>query len=460
MRSRRVVFAVVLLAFAWAGVTCSAAMSPAGSRELAWIESDGAAWIDTGVRASSRVNLAFEGTVFDSAGYSCLVGADDKLAPEALGLWVNYEGRLALVRGGVTAPWLGESVLGRACVVSNCATRLFRNDKEVFANVEPATFASPLTLTVFNCRRNERSVESFAGRALHARLTRLRVWEGDALVRDFRPCRDSSGEAGLWDRVGGTFFGNRGKGRLRGSDEPPPPSCGERPLAVRRNLSRPGDAIRIGGFWGEQYRMLIEKWLPHCILQLEKGGHASGSHLRTYGEGLYNLRAAGEKLRGGHPWISPSRTWMDGVVFNVAEAMCLALEIGDDPALRAKLEEWIPVFLAAQEKSGYIHSMVTFTLKRGHYDRILARFPDRAESRLYRMSPAVAHGYREVKGAWELPLPEQKVTAIDEVKACAGQEAFQRGPLVYSWEGPNFTIKVPNYRRLNNGGESCVWKKK
>ena len=773
MRSRRVVFAAVLLAFAWAGVTCSAAMPPAGSRELAWIESDGAAWIDTGVRASSRVNLAFEGTVFDSAGYSCLVGADDKLAPEALGLWVNYEGRLAMVRGGVTAPWLGESVLGCACVVSNCATRLFRNDKEVFANVEPATFASPLTLTVFNCRRNERSVESFAGRALHARLTRLRVWEGDALVRDFRPCRDSSGEAGLWDRVGGTFFGNRGKGRLRGSDEPPPPSCGERPLVVRRNLSRPGDAIRIGGFWGEQYRMLIEKWLPHCILQLEKGGHASGSHLRTYGEGLYNLRAAGEKLRGGHPWISPSRTWMDGVVFNVAEAMCLALEIGEDPALRAKLEEWIPVFLAAQEKSGYIHSMVTvtgkphfavedfhelytmgyfielgvahmrltdgkdrrlfdaarrcadhldatfgprpkrtwrnghpgveyalirlaeaceqwdgvgsgrryaalarhflrhqhetrapqvanqsempavlrtemrghavramyfgnglggagrlcddfalarasdrlfdnvvdnklyltggvgvntseamgancelphngyceacagcglafwcltrtrakaaderahavyervlynnvlgaigadgrhffyrnpltsalvrdswhgspccvgniartllalkdnllavsadgttlyvnnymdietddfrmetaypfdgkvaFTLKRGHYDRILARFPDRAESRLYRMSPAVAHGYREVKGAWELPLPEQKVTAIDEVKACAGQEAFQRGPLVYSWEGPNFTIKVPNYRRLNNGGESRVWKKK
>ncbi|MCQ2394229.1 MAG: hypothetical protein MJ249_08065, partial [Kiritimatiellae bacterium] len=124
-----------------------------------------------------------------------------------------------------------------------------------------------------------------------------------------------------------------------------------------------------GGFWGEQYRMLIEKWLPHCILQLEKGGHASGSHLR-----------------------------------------------------------------------------------------ILARFPDRAESRLYRMSPAVAHGYREVKGAWELPLPEQKVTAIDEVKACAGQEAFQRGPLVYSWEGPNFDLKVPNYRRLNNGGESCVWK--
>ena len=100
---------------------------------------------------------------------------------------------------------------------------------------------------------------------------------------------------------------------------------------------------------------------------------------------------------------------------------------------------------------------VKFTVKRGRYDRILARFPNRAESSLYRAAPEVEHGYREVKGEWTLPLPEQTVTAIPEVKACAELVAFQRGPIVYSWEGKDFGTKVANYARLNNGGESRVW---
>ena len=745
---------------------------PDGYRALAWIESDGKAWLDTGVRASSKVDLAFEGTVLDSAGFSCLVGADDKRVPQALGLWVNWAGRLAIVRGGVTAPWLDAGVTGQPCVVSNCATRLFCNGQQLFEGASSA-FESPLTLTVFICRNGRGTVETNGLRPVRARLVRLRIREGGTLVRDFRPCRAPNGAAGLWDAVGGAFYGNCGKGRLRGPDDPPAAPCGERPLVVRRDTTRPGSAVRIGGFWDEQYRMLVEKWLPHCILQLEKGGQASGSHLRSYGEGIRNLVATGRKLRGENPRCHFSRTWMDGVVFNVAEAMCLALEIREDAFLRAKLEEWIPILLAAQEKSGYIHSEVTvtgkrhftyeeshelytmgyfielgvahmrltdgrdrrlfdaarrcadhldatfgpapkrtwrnghpgveyalirlaeatdlwdgagkgaryaalarhflrhqhetakpqvsdqsekpafirtettghavramyfgngldgvgrvcddfalkhvadrlfdnvvdnklyltggvgvntaeamgtncelphngyceacagcglafwclertrsqaaderahavyervlynnvlgsigadgrhffyrnpltsvlvrdawhgspccvgnvartllalkdnllavsadgrtlyvnnymdietddfrmetgypfdgkvrFTLKRGSYDRILARFPDRAESRLYRMVPAVSHGYRAVTGEWELPLAEQEVTAIPAVKACAGETAHQRGPLVYSWEGPGFTTPVPNFQRLNNGGESRVWRAK
>ena len=61
------------------------------------------------------------------------------------------------------------------------------------------------------------------------------------------------------------------------------------------------------------------------------------------------------------------------------------------------------------------------------------------------------------KGEWTLPLPEQTVTAIPEVKACAGLVANQRGPIIYSWEGKDFGTKVANCARLNAGGESRVW---
>ena len=753
---------------------CAAAIPvPSNYQVLDWIESDGRSWIETGIRASSRVNLAFEGTVRASAGFSCLVGADDKRTPQALGLWVNHEGRLALVHGGVTSPWLGNCGLDQPCVVSNSSARLFCGTKSLFADPS-STFISPLTLTVFACRKSLQAIEENMWRPLCARLTRLRIWEGETLVRDFCPCRAPSGAAGLWDRAAGGFFGNQGAGRLRGSDDPPSAApTGERPIVVQRDPTRTNSLVRIGGFWDEQYRRLTTRWLPHCILQLEQGGQASGAHLRSFGEGIRNLKAAGAKQRGEHPRCSFSRTWMDGVVFNVAEALCLALEIREDAFLRAKLEEWIPIFLAAQEPSGYIHSQSTvlglkhftveenhelytmgyfielgvahlrltngqdrrlfeaarrcadhldatfgpapkrtwrnghpgleyalvrlaeatdhwdgagkglkyarlarhflrhqhqtpspmvsnqsempavlrtemlghavramyfgngldgvgrlcddfalscaadrlftnvvdkklyltggvgvntaeamganfelphngyceacagcglafwclertrsraaderahavyervlynnilgsigadglhffyrnpltsvivrdgwhgspccvgnvartllalkdnllsvsadgktlfvnnymdietddfkmetrypfdghvrFTLKKGHYDRILARFPDRAESRLYQMSPSVEHGYRPVTGEWTLPMPEQEVTAIPAVKACRGEVAHQCGPIVYSWEGRDGQTKVPNFQRLNNGGESRVWRKR
>ncbi len=42
--------------------------------------------------------------------------------------------------------------------------------------------------------------------------------EGETLKRDFQPCRSPKGEAGLWDRVEGRFYGNAGTGRFTGSD--------------------------------------------------------------------------------------------------------------------------------------------------------------------------------------------------------------------------------------------------
>ena len=95
--------------------------------------------------------------------------------------------------------------------------------------------------------------------------------------------------------------------------------------------------------------------------------------------------------------------------------------------------------------------------------KVFVRFPNRAESALYKAEPEVEHGYKEFfsrKGrkesefVWELPLPEQKVTADERVESCRGKVAYQKGPIVYSWENGK---KLPNYDRLNEGGVSEVW---
>ncbi|MBQ3746070.1 MAG: glycoside hydrolase family 127 protein [Kiritimatiellae bacterium] len=120
---------------------------------------------------------------------------------------------------------------------------------------------------------------------------------------------------------------------------------------------QPQVGVNIGGFWGEKYKTLVTKWIPHCIRQMEHGGE---------GEELMNLVAAGQKLRGEKPCRKfQGCKWSDAYPYNIIEAASLALELdpSDDAELKAgqdflrkKIEEWIPVILAAQEESGYIDS--------------------------------------------------------------------------------------------------------
>ena len=128
--------------------------------------------------------------------------------------------------------------------------------------------------------------------------------------------------------------------------------------------------IELGGFWKQQNKRLTEQWLPHCIRQMEKGGK---------GQELLNLVALG-RVERGEPvdWKYTGAPWSDAYVYNTVEAICLALAIkpdgdadltGAQTQLRAKLDEWIPIILAAQAKDGYIHSFHVVN-KRPRYSNV------------------------------------------------------------------------------------------
>jgi uncharacterized protein len=117
--------------------------------------------------------------------------------------------------------------------------------------------------------------------------------------------------------------------------------------------------IQIDGFWKEQFKRLTEKWIPHCVRQMEAGGE---------GEELLNLVNTAKVLKGEPTGKFTGTPWADAYVYNTIEAICLALAVDaeDDPDLaaaqqflRKKLDEWIPVVLAGQMDDGYIHSYHT-----------------------------------------------------------------------------------------------------
>lgn len=114
--------------------------------------------------------------------------------------------------------------------------------------------------------------------------------------------------------------------------------------------------IRLGGFWKQQIKRLTEKWLPHCVRQMEPGGA---------GQELLNFINAGKALRGESPGPLTGLPWSDAYIYNTVEAICLALAVEPDgdveldraqEYLRAKVDEWIPIILAAQTPEGYIHT--------------------------------------------------------------------------------------------------------
>ena len=74
--------------------------------------------------------------------------------------------------------------------------------------------------------------------------------------------------------------------------------------------------IKIGGFWRQQIKRLTEKWLPHCIRQMEPGGA---------GQELLNLVHTAKAIRGEPHGKYTGAPWSDAYVYNTMEAICLAM---------------------------------------------------------------------------------------------------------------------------------------
>ena len=113
--------------------------------------------------------------------------------------------------------------------------------------------------------------------------------------------------------------------------------------------------------WNERAKVLIVSWIPHCVAMCERTDIAV---MRGDG-GIDNFIEAGKANRdqphGGHKGFVFSNAW----VHQTVESMCIALMVdpqGDaeivkaQELMRATLERWIPIILAAQMPDGYLQT--------------------------------------------------------------------------------------------------------
>lgn len=109
-------------------------------------------------------------------------------------------------------------------------------------------------------------------------------------------------------------------------------------------------------FWWPRIRHLVVDYIPH-IMDLVENDRSERKKPFARLKALARRRA-GEDVRN-----PCEHNWAEAAVHNTFEAMCLALAvdprgdaevIGAQERIRAGIERWIPVILAAQEEDGYL----------------------------------------------------------------------------------------------------------
>ena len=114
--------------------------------------------------------------------------------------------------------------------------------------------------------------------------------------------------------------------------------------------------------WNERAKILIVNWIPHCVAQCERTDLTEGQG------GLDNFIEAAKALRGEPHARHKGYVFSNAWVHQTVESMCIALMVdpqGDaeiiaaQAQMKATLDKWIPIILAAQEPDGYLQTAYT-----------------------------------------------------------------------------------------------------
>ncbi|HEY4358611.1 MAG TPA: beta-L-arabinofuranosidase domain-containing protein [Acidobacteriaceae bacterium] len=142
-------------------------------------------------------------------------------------------------------------------------------------------------------------------------------------------------------------------------------------LNVRAEVAPPKDRLDVvytkkysidSPLWNARAKTLIVDWIPHCIDQCERTDLTIGQG------GLDNFLEAAKALRGEPHARHKGYVFSNAWVHQTVESMCIAQMVdpqgdGDIIAAQAKmkatLEKWIPIILAAREPDGYLQTAYT-----------------------------------------------------------------------------------------------------
>ena len=187
---------------------------PFGYTKLAYIQSSGTQYIDTGFKPNQNTTIAAEFVVLDASNDGAYLygGGTGTARLEAY----PWDGKLEFNYGSAM-PFVGTVYANKRFYICQDKTKYtlsyFDGSGEWTGNHAEQSFTSAYTLAIFALNRGTVAYPT-AGMKLYS----CQIYDNGTLVRDFVPCINASGEIGLFDLVNRQFYGNAGTGVFTGSE--------------------------------------------------------------------------------------------------------------------------------------------------------------------------------------------------------------------------------------------------
>lgn len=179
---------------------------PEGYAEVQYIQSTGTQWVDTGFKPNQNTRIKMDCNVIGfNSGDAFLFGARIASGNTAFCLAADDANTrwFALYGNAVQNPT--GTCTGKHSIDFNQNVLTLDGKNSTFAKT---TFQSSYNLLLFATITNG-NVDSQRGKMA---IYSCQIYDNGNLIRDFIPCVDPTGNAGLYDLVGGKFYGNSGTG--------------------------------------------------------------------------------------------------------------------------------------------------------------------------------------------------------------------------------------------------------
>lgn len=181
---------------------------PEGYTELEYIESSGTQYIDTGFHPtqSTRIIMDVQMTTLNPDGHEWFFGARRTGSAAAFGFFWNYSAQ----KFGAT--YGNKQVDISSAVGKNERIIIDQNRNQLTFNGQSYTFPVATFQTPVNLPLLARNTNGTLAAYISAKVWSAQLFDDGQLIRDYVPCKNSSGEVGLYDLIDGEFYPNAGAG--------------------------------------------------------------------------------------------------------------------------------------------------------------------------------------------------------------------------------------------------------
>ena len=192
---------------------------PSGYRKLEYIQSSRTQYIDTGFKPNQDTRVVCEvggysiadNSVTNLFGARTSTSSSDQFSFNIAGS-TNYRSDYYNSRVGYSTEL---SFSGKIHIDKNKNVCSIESDGTTYTVTNTqGTFQTPFNLFIFGENRNG-SVHSIP----NVKLYYFKLYDNRVLIRDFIPCKNASGVAGLWDDVNSVFYQNAGSGTFTAGPE-------------------------------------------------------------------------------------------------------------------------------------------------------------------------------------------------------------------------------------------------